>query len=208
MYERSPLSRVFHLHDGYGPIGNTSKMLQAGYRGQPCQTTSFLPGSNRGATTKSSRRHSCPSLRRRAELQPPIAAPRRTKRGSGLKSKLLRSVFRWSGPTARRPDGDDLPRHPRPSRLSGRSRPARRTTSRCANMVDRRGRRLAPEGASGTDRTHELPHRREGLAWLRKSPATAGTTAGQFPSNQTAQNTRGTTEDSGSIVRGYPGTGD
>ena len=63
--------------------------------------------------------HSCLSLRRRAVLQPPIAVPRRRKRESGLRSKLLHSVFRSSGPPARRPDGDDLPHHPRRARLSG-----------------------------------------------------------------------------------------
>ena len=65
------------------------------------QTISFSLGSNRAATA-SSRRHSCPSPQRRAVLQLPIAAPRRMKRGSGLRSKLLHSVFRSSGRTISR----------------------------------------------------------------------------------------------------------
>ena len=115
---------------------------------ESCRTTSFSLGSHRRAATKSSRRHSCPSLRRRAALQPREAARRRTKRGSGLRSKLRHSVFRSSGPTARRPDGDELPHHPRPSRLSGRSCPAKWRNAIGANVANRRGRRLAPEGAS------------------------------------------------------------
>jgi hypothetical protein len=145
---------------------------------EKCRTTSFSVGSNRRAATKSSRRHSCPSLRRRAALQPLIAAPRLTKRESGLRSKLLRWAFPWSGPTARRPDGDELPHHPRPSRRSGRSCPAKWRNAIGANVANRRGRRLAPEGASRNDRTREpsLSSQREGLARLtpcaarRKAP--------------------------------------
>jgi hypothetical protein len=91
-------SRVFHPCDSSSPPLPHLILLQADSGKEPCQTTSFSLGSNR-ATTASSERLSCLFLRRRVALQPRIAAPRLTKRGSGLRSKLPRWAFRSSGRT-------------------------------------------------------------------------------------------------------------